>query len=63
MEGAQTAETIKQTMKDCGEMVVDAKAGYQTKMQIKWVFAEGCKRFNIHGAMITILEKMQEVDP
>eukprot|EP00957_Ditylum_brightwellii_P203104 15333236-Ditylum_brightwellii.AAC.1 len=38
-EGTQTVETIKQMMKDCREMVVDAKAGCKTNMQIKWVLA------------------------
>ena len=57
-KGNQMAENIKQMMKDCREMIVDAKTRYQTDIQIKWMLVDGCKMFNTCRAMITVLEKM-----
>eukprot|EP00957_Ditylum_brightwellii_P031460 2385779-Ditylum_brightwellii.AAC.1 len=54
----QMVENIKKMMKGCREMAVDAKARYQTGMQIKWMLADGCKMFNACRLMITVLEKM-----
>eukprot|EP00957_Ditylum_brightwellii_P103681 7899297-Ditylum_brightwellii.AAC.1 len=50
-------------MKERGEMAVDTKSRYQTDVQVKWNMKSGYIRFNIRAALITVLERIQQVDP
>eukprot|EP00957_Ditylum_brightwellii_P206047 15346520-Ditylum_brightwellii.AAC.1 len=50
-------------MKEHRETALDAEAGYQTTVKIKWVMKNGCPLFNVHNAVINLFNKMGQINP